>query len=125
MKKKLLGIFVCMLLMTVSVITAVPENNIENISNLSEIVMFLQEPEIPENEPLSATSDTNEPWRAYEDFWDLTNPISEIRWWNTPKKRVGDKINPSNPEGAVFTITLYEDDGTGKPGDIVFENVPR
>ena len=32
---------------------------------------------------------------------------------------------PSDPEGAVFTITIYEDDGTGKPGDIVcnYENV--
>ena len=128
MKTKIVCIFVCMLMMTVSVITAVPENkenNIESCSNLSEIVMFLQEPEIPENEPLSAISDTNEPWRAYEDFWDLTDPISEIRWWDTPKKRDGDKIIPSNPEGAVFTITLYEDDGTGKPGDIVcnYENI--
>ena len=125
MKSKIIGIFICTLLMTVSVITAAPEIYIENSSNLSEIVMFLQEPEIPENEPLSATSDIDEPWRAYEDFWDLTDSISEIRWWDTPKKRDGDKIIPSDPEGAVFTITLYEDDGTGKPGDIVctYENV--
>jgi hypothetical protein len=125
MKAKIIGILMMMLVLTAGVINAVPENSVETTSNLSEIVMFLQEPESPENEPLSAMSDTNEPWRAYEDFWGITLPICEVRWWGIAAKRVGDKMIPSDPEDSVFTITIYEDDGTGKPGDIVcnYENV--
>ena len=125
MYKKIIGFLIMTLVLTAGVISAVPKNSAENASNLSEIVMFLQEPETPENEPGTAISDINEPWRAYEDFWGLTNPICEVRWWDTPKKRDGDKIVPSNPEGSVFTITIYQDDGTGKPGDIVctYENI--
>ena len=93
--------------------------------SVEPVEMFKQEPEIPENEPQFAASDIDEPWRAYEDFWDLPYPIFEIHWWNVAGKFVGNNIYPSDPEGAVFTITLYEDDGTGKPGNIVctYENV--
>ena len=87
--------------------------------SVEPVEMFKQEPEIPENEPQFAASDIDEPWRAYEDFWGLTSPICEIHWWNVAGKFVGNNIYPSDPEGAVFTITLYEDDGTGKPGNIV------
>jgi len=125
MNRKIVGIFVMTLLMTSGMIVALPMSDIGYNSNLSEVVMFIQEPDIPENEPPFAMSDIYEPWRAYDDFWGLTNPIYEVRWWNIAAQRVGDKLNPGDPEGAVFTITFYNDDGTGKPGDIVctYENV--
>jgi hypothetical protein len=126
MKKKIVGIFVMTLLIATAFSSlGLAENKIENNFDDYEIVMFIQEPDIPENEPLYASSDINDIWEAYDDFWGLPSPIREVHWWNIGSKWVGNNCYPSDPEGAVFTITFCEDDGTGKPGDIVctYENV--
>jgi hypothetical protein len=88
-------------------------------------IMFIQEPLGPINEALSALSDTNTDWMAYDDFWGVESPIQEIHWWNTGGKVEGGKTVPANPDGSIFTIKIYQDDGTGKPGNIVctYENV--
>ena len=103
----------------------IAENKIHNNSNDYEIVMFIQEPEIPENEPLYLSGDIDDIWRPYDDFWDLTSPIREIQWWNIAGRWEINDAYPSDPEGSIFTITFCEDDGTGKPGDIIctYENV--
>ena len=136
MKKKLLGIFVCMLLIA----TALPavgtiteketptstgmgggslsyQSNPRSIMSNNRGGMFIQLPRGPENPRDCYNSNSGSGLIVYEDFWDIPNSICDIHWWGFSMFWDGTGWSPCDPEGMKFDITFYYDDGTGKPGD--------
>jgi hypothetical protein len=122
MNKKIVGILV-MTLLIATCLTVTANTKFEN----DYIELFKQEPTPPGDPmPYAWTSDIAElGWTCYDDFWDVTSPICDVHWWTISEIWSNQNWHPCNPEGNVFTITFYLDDGTGKPGDVVcsYENV--
>ena len=58
---------------------------------------------------------------AYDDFWGVSEPICDIHWWGPTFNKTNS--GPGDPTGMMFNITFYEDDGAGKPGNVVCKYV--
>jgi len=139
MKKKIVGIFVCMLLITTAVPVVGTINNEKNnpvrfslndnygksqstlstINTIDRGAIFSQAPENPDKNWDGYFSDADIEWRGYEDFWNITTPICDIHWWGFGAIWNGTHWNNCDPSAMVFDITFYNDDGSGKPGDEV------
>ena len=83
MKKKILGIFVFMLLIATTlpaVGTTIKNENAQSIGDRGGI--FRQYPS-PLGDPMPEAwiSDKQTAFRFYEDFWEVSGPICEIHWW--------------------------------------------
>jgi hypothetical protein len=140
MKTKIIGILVCMLLIA----TAIPAvgtmndketaksfgilgNNLKypssqrNNMKIKRGSMFIQMPYLANatsSEWGAPTSDKDEGYLAYDDFWDISEPICDIHWWGLAGET---NSIPGDPTGMIFNITFNEDDGTGKPGNVVYK----
>jgi len=123
MKKKLLGIFVCMLLIATALPAVGIMTNREYNSNNQTICgrggLFRQLPYLP-NDPKMDSWGSDEAWDmiCYDDFRDIASPICDIHWWGHSLISDGGKIYDCDPTGMTFDITFYEDNNS-MPGDIV------
>jgi hypothetical protein len=140
MNKKLVGILVITLLIT----TALPAIGFTNLKELKKIdnssigksirqmntiekpfiggnrgSLFMQLPVKPDEMWSAFTSDQDRSWRHFDDFWDLSGPICDVHWWGFSTIHDGNQwINCMDAENMIFDIAFYNDDGTGKPGDM-------
>ena len=144
MKTKIVGILVCMLLIA----TALPAvgtmneeeipaslgigtNSLNNpstprsINSINRGGMFIQLPYLANVSssywaaPIS-DKDFMGGWIIYDDFWGISEPICDIHWWGITGSTTSE---PGDPTGMKFNISFYEDDGAGKPGNVVCEYV--
>jgi len=82
-------------------------------------VIFSQEP-YGSSEWLSAyTSSSQVGYVCAEDFWDLTDCITDVEWWGLQGIFAGG-WSGGNPTGSIYTLTFYEDNA-GNPGAQVAE----
>jgi hypothetical protein len=134
MKTKIVGILVCTLLIA----TALPavgtmneeeipmkfimgSNSLNHPSIHRNMIntrggLFLQLPAIPGLDLW--ISDAGEECYAYDDFWEVTDPICDIHWWGATAFFNGQVWEPGDPSGITFNITFYENDGD-LPGAVV------
>ena len=120
MKKKLLGIFVCTLLIATALpavgTMTVQDNNSSNQNIGGRGGMFRQLPSPPVGPmPYAWISDSQMGWQVYEDFWEVSSPICDIHWWGVAVIRMNDTWYQGNPEGMTFDIIFFEDED-GEPG---------
>ena len=139
MKKKLVGIFVCALLITTSMSALGTINDKENLVNLGicsnslnkmcihdTIInggrgsLFMQLPQMPYfcAPWASLESDLGNNWTTYDDFWNITGPICDIHWWGQCLKLTNGSWYSYDHTGMIFTIEFYTDDN-GKPGTLL------
>ena len=131
---------ICILVMTLLIVTALPaigtmnekeisvksgiRGNIyqQNIKNPIPVddrgALFIQLPVLPDDPWAEVTTDSNTPYQVFDDFWEITSPICDIHWWGEFWREVGGQwYGPFDPEGSTFNITFYKDDD-GMPGDV-------
>jgi len=138
MRKKIVGILVCTLLIATA-LPAIGLTNLEEIeaidnSSLSKISrqiktnekplivgnrgsLFMQLP-VLKGSWNAFLSDKDYNFRHYDDFWNVTSPICDVHWWGF--SIIWNGTHWVDCDGAVdmiFDITFYLDDGAGKPGD--------
>jgi len=119
MKKKIVGILVCTLLIATALSamgTMTEKEDNQNIGGSGEIFGQLPSPH-GDPQPVGWASDLRVGWKVYEDFWDITSPICDIHWWGQTPYWDGSTWQPCEPIGMTVDITFYEDDG-GEPGAI-------
>ena len=137
MKKKLLGIFVCMLLIA----TALPavgtmtekefparlgmgdnflstSNTPRNIMSSNRDGMFIQLPYLPDYPGDIWEWASHYIWQIFEDFWEIPSPICDIHWWGEYLLYEGGVWYVLDPELMRVNISFYEDDN-GQPGALV------
>ena len=114
MKKKLLGILVCMLLIATAlpaVGTMIKQENHQDVGSRGG--MFTQLPDSPKGWSEFTSYYPEE--LTWEDFWDITSPICSIHWWGEVSTI---DWEPEDPIGMTFNIAFYSNDN-GDPGDVV------
>jgi hypothetical protein len=138
MKRKIIGLCVCMLVIATAVpaveslkdlkdnniITSTEKNSaiqpltpIAIPSMLGGNVIFSQPP-YPSDEPWQAyTSSSIFPYLCQDDFWQFTGAFDSVHWWGLvliydSGWKIGD------PNGMLFEIKIYRDTG-GSPGPVV------
>ncbi len=129
MRIKLVGIFVMMLLVAITLPVVGTMNTLDDNIDYQKIGdrggVFRQLPSLPGNPmPYGLVSDSQMEWKVYEDFWEVSKPICHIHWWGQAVKWMNDTWHPGDPEGMIFDVTFFADDN-GEPGVEVysFENV--
>lgn len=70
--------------------------------------LFVQLPHDPADSWSFVTTDQGAGYTAYENFWDLTDPIGGINWWGLCLIYSGGWL-AGNPANLVFDITFYSD----------------
>ena len=140
MKKKIVGIFVCMLMVATAVSAVGTMNDKENLADLgicsnslNEIAthnsitdggrgsLFMQLPQMPcfgAHCWESLVSDVGSGATSYDDFWNVTSPICDVHWWGQCAKFNGEWYT-YDPAGMTFKIEFYADDN-GKPGTLLY-----
>ncbi len=127
MKRKIIGIFVCMLMMTTaSSAVATPDKQEQSSTNQSTGHLGGLFTQLP-NDPGLISDD----WWAYpsgvfcetfyqdyEMFTGVAYPIQGIHWWGMSCLDNDYSYVPGDPVGMTFNITFYKDNNT-KPGEIV------
>ncbi len=122
MKKKILGIFVCMLLIATA-LPAVGTMTEQDYNSSNQNIgdrggMFRQLPSPPVDPmPYGWISDSQMGWQVYEDFWEVSSPICDIHWWGGTPIWMNETWYPCNPEGMTFDIIFFEDED-GMPGNV-------
>jgi hypothetical protein len=139
MRKKIIGILICTLLIATAIpavgsLTIEKNNPARNslndnydksqesqkiINTMNQGAIFSQKPVTPDKTWNGFFSDIDQDFRSYENFWNVTNPICDIHWWGFGAIWNGSHWNECDPTNMVFDITFYNDDGSGKPGDVV------
>lgn len=135
MKKKIVGLCICMLVIA-TVIPAVgvmikkeiPTNDrigfnslnhqstSRNIMNSNYGGMFIQLPHSSDEGPIEWAS---EPTRQIlEDFWQIPSPICDVHWWGEYVLYEGGVWSPLDPNLMNVNISFYDDD-SGQPGNEV------
>jgi hypothetical protein len=134
MKRKIIGIVVCLLVIATaiptvaslddSVITSLEKNSITH--SIKQIttpamgegnVIFSQPPHSPDDVWSAFTSASSFPHLCQEDFWGLTASIDGVHWWGlTLIWNSGWYVG--NPDGMKFEIKFYQD-SAGVPGSVV------
>ncbi len=138
MKKKLLGIFVYMLLI-VTALPAVGTMNEKEIpasfgicSNSSDQQITKQTTmtgdrgslfiQLPTDDLIddwrSYVSDTGANWKTYDDFWEISSEICDIHWWGQCLIYTDD-WHSYDPTGMTVQIQFYDDDN-GQPGTLLY-----
>ncbi|UCG33365.1 MAG: hypothetical protein JSU68_01795, partial [Phycisphaerales bacterium] len=54
-------------------------------------------------------------WRAYENFWGVSEPICDVHWWGDA---ADDQSGSCIKDPDDFEITFYLDDGSDQPGPV-------
>jgi hypothetical protein len=135
MERKIIGIFVCMLVIATAVpavaslndsgITSMGINStiqskqITSPSTVGGNVIFSQRPYLPTESWSFFTSAQNlGPYLCQDDFWDINNvTIDDVHWWGlTLIYNYGWFIG--DPNGMTFDIIFYQNTG-GAPGTVV------
>jgi hypothetical protein len=122
MKKKIVGIFVCMLLIATIVFpvagTMIKQNNIYETASRGEAVRQL--PYNPDDPKKDCWGSCLEPFLqvSYENFFDVGSPICSVHWWGHIGYQDWEtgKFTNREYEGMTFDIIFYED-AMGKPGN--------
>jgi len=121
MKIKVVGIIICTLLIafaTPSVGIMIKNYNIKNIGNSEGVVRQIPiDPNDPNADCYVSCSETLF-YIVYEDFYDISHPISTVHWWGIFLYYNWDdgKFYNCDHEGIIFDIVFYEND-MGKPGN--------
>ena len=142
MKKKIIGLLVCMLLIATALpaVGTINEKEIPMGSRIDKNSLnhlrtprttmsssrggiYLQLPVDPADPWGGPFSDLQHGYRVYDDFYEVTGPICDVQWWGFGVVWNGTTWIPCDPEGMKFNITFYEDDGSGKPGTVVWSYV--
>ncbi|NIN66751.1 MAG: hypothetical protein GTO63_19090, partial [Anaerolineae bacterium] len=87
-----------------------------------EDTLFVQLPHSPEDSWSFATTDQGAGYKMYENFWGLTEVITEIDWWGLALINTGTQWIAGNPNNLVFDISFYSDppdDPTLPPTELV------
>jgi hypothetical protein len=93
------------------------QNNPKIISEKG-YTLFLQSPNPSSGNWYAYTSDLNSPYRCFDNFWDITQPICDIHWWGLSLFWNGAGWEDCDPDGMLFDIAFYTESG-GEPGDLV------
>ena len=128
MKEKIVGIFVCMLLMFTA-FSAVATTSKQEKSSLNQNTghrggLFTQLPKDPGFSSFDwysfwCANVSDSCYQCYEMFTDVASPIRGIHWWGHSMNETTDgSMQPSDPVGMTFTIAFYKDNNT-KPGEMV------
>lgn len=145
MRKKIVGIFVCTLLIA----TALPVIGLTNMKEIEAIngpslgnsnrqintiekpliagnrgSLFIQRPAVPQEGWTAFFSDKDYNWRHYDEFWNITSPICDVHWWGFSLIRNDTHwVDCDGAGDMIFDITFYLDDGAGKPGNVACEYI--
>jgi hypothetical protein len=87
-----------------------------------EDTLFVQLPHDPEDSWSFGTTDQGAGYKIYENFWGLTEVITEIDWWGLALINTGTQWIAGNPNNLVFDISFYSDppdDPTLPPTELV------
>jgi hypothetical protein len=127
MKKKIIGIFVCMLMMFTA-FSAVATTSKQEQASLNQSSghrggLFTQLPYDPGFNAADwyayvSAIFMNTSYQDYEMFTDVASPIQGIHWWGMSCKNDDSTYLPGDPIGMTFNITFYEDNNT-TPGNVV------
>ncbi|MGB7063486.1 MAG: choice-of-anchor J domain-containing protein [Candidatus Zixiibacteriota bacterium] len=71
--------------------------------------LFVQLPHDEGDSWSFATTDQGAGYKLYENFWGLTEVITEIDWWGLALIHTGTEWIAGNPNNLVFDITFYSD----------------
>jgi len=127
MKNKIIGIFVCMLVMITAfsavATTGKQEQSSDNQSTVHLGGLFTQLPKDPGLIPddwwaFQSGVFCETFYQAYEIFTGVAHPIQGIHWWGMSCLDNDYSYVPADPVGMTFNITFYKDNNT-KPGEIV------
>jgi hypothetical protein len=75
-----------------------------------EDTLFVQLPHDPEESWSFGTTDQGAGYKIYENFWGLTERITDIDFWGLCLIFTGTSWIAGNPNNLVFDITFYSDD---------------
>ena len=140
MNKKIIGIFICTLLIA-TIFPVTGNMNLKNIITINNQIMngkspyqstihinninspsdllFIQLPALPADPmPEGWASASQFGWKCYDDFWDISSPICDIHWWGGIFIVEDNDVYPSDSEDMKFNIVFYENEN-GKPGRVI------
>ena len=72
----------------------------------------------PPGSALFLTSASNMAYLVQDDFWGLTDEITDVHWWGRVNHFTGSGWEAGNPVGMKFNIAFYQD-SSGSPGTLV------
>ena len=103
-------------------INTIPRSH--NMFHTGGPTLFLQSPSPSSGYWYAYTSDLNSPYRCFDNFWDVNEPICDIHWWGVVGYWTGTEWIPCECDNMIFEIVFYTD-SDGEPGEpvCVYEDV--